>query len=184
MARWRSSIVAWKPISATLSATSHIAGLTFFRSPSSSTTPLITPPLPYHQQSVHRRSSHKLAKKFYGLFRVIRRIGAVAYELDLPAASQIHPIFHISLLKPCYGAPTVQTCPLPSLASDSPSPSSRFWALLLCWVLFLWALRTSPLLQVRAMICPTRRPNQKRFSQATANPRGIFVSRLVTWTES
>ncbi|KAL0430576.1 UNVERIFIED_CONTAM: Retrovirus-related Pol polyprotein from transposon [Sesamum radiatum] len=60
----------------------------------------------YHQHSVHRRSSHKLAKHFFGLFQIRSRIGEVAYELDLPNSSRVHPVFHVSLLKPFHGENT------------------------------------------------------------------------------
>ncbi|MCI30845.1 hypothetical protein A2U01_0052056, partial [Trifolium medium] len=66
---------------------------------------------PYRQHFVQYRDSQKLAKRYYGPFRIIKRIGKVAYELELPATSRIHPVFHISLLKLCHGQPTTQIAP-------------------------------------------------------------------------
>ena len=42
----------------------------------------------------------KLRKRFVGPFFVTKRIGPVAYELELPQTWKIHPIFHTSLLRP------------------------------------------------------------------------------------
>ncbi|KAK4389792.1 hypothetical protein Sango_2316200 [Sesamum angolense] len=56
--------------------------------------------------------SRKLSPRYSGPFHILRRIGTVAYELELPPATRIHPIFHVSLLKPCYGSPCDKICPL------------------------------------------------------------------------
>ncbi|KAL6179352.1 hypothetical protein ACLB2K_050868 [Fragaria x ananassa] len=68
---------------------------------------------PYKQCSMAKRPAHKLSPKFYGPFKILERIGKVAYHLDLPATSKIHPIFHVSLLKLRIGdtVPTSQTLP-------------------------------------------------------------------------
>lgn len=76
---------------------------------------------PYRQHSVALRKHQKLGFKYFGPFKVIERIGTVAYRLELPPSARIHTVFHISLLKRCYGDVTSTYVPLPLLADvDGP----------------------------------------------------------------
>ncbi|VFQ69620.1 unnamed protein product [Cuscuta campestris] len=69
---------------------------------------------PYRQYSVTRRSSQKLSLRFYGPFQITERIGEVAYCLRLPETSKIHPVFHVSVLRPYRSnRPEVNVLPLP-----------------------------------------------------------------------
>jgi hypothetical protein len=69
---------------------------------------------PYVQSSLAPRSHHKLTFRFFGPYRVTSRVGSVAYKLDLPAHSSIHPVFHVSQLKKSVGANHQVTPILPS----------------------------------------------------------------------
>lgn len=54
---------------------------------------------PYVQSSLAPRANQKLSFKFFGPFKIVEKIGAVAYKLLLLASSSVHPIFHVSQLK-------------------------------------------------------------------------------------
>ena len=65
---------------------------------------------PYKQASIKRGGKHKLSPKFYGPYKILRRVGEVAYVLELPKSSKIHNTFHVSSLKRVVGQMvTVQT---------------------------------------------------------------------------
>lgn len=55
---------------------------------------------PYRQKSLTARRHQKLLPKYSGPYTVLQRIGPVAYKLDLPSDTQVHPVFHVSKLKP------------------------------------------------------------------------------------
>jgi hypothetical protein len=63
---------------------------------------------PYRQHTVRGSHYTKFAKRFFGPYQIQRHIGSVAYELLLPAEARIHPVFHISKLKPFFGTPPSQ----------------------------------------------------------------------------
>lgn len=54
---------------------------------------------PYIQSSVAPRSNQKLSFPYYGPFKVLARVGAIAYRLHLLDNCKIHPVVHISRLK-------------------------------------------------------------------------------------
>ena len=73
--------------------------------------------------AVKHNGSRKLMGKWLGPFPVSRQINPVAYELKLPPAmARVHPVFHVSLLKP-YKAPgegRKQKLPPPVILEDGP----------------------------------------------------------------
>ena len=40
---------------------------------------------------------------YYGPYKVFQKIGTMAYKLELPSSSRVHPFFHVSCLKKFIG---------------------------------------------------------------------------------
>lgn len=64
-----------------------------------------------------KTGNRKLYPRFLGPFTITQVINDVAYRLDLPATMKIHPVFHVSLLKPYSADGTVQ--PPPTVEVDN-----------------------------------------------------------------
>ena len=50
--------------------------------------------------TLHARPSRKFRERWVGPFVVKRVVSVVAYELDLPRNMHLHPVVHVSVLKP------------------------------------------------------------------------------------
>jgi hypothetical protein len=51
----------------------------------------------------------KLSPRFIGPFRIFRRVGEMAYQLELPKnLSDVYDVFHVSQLKKCICVPEEQ----------------------------------------------------------------------------
>ncbi|GJY77957.1 putative reverse transcriptase domain-containing protein [Tanacetum coccineum] len=61
----------------------------------------------------------KLAPRFIGPFEIIKKVGPVAYRLDLPEElNDVHDMFHVSNFKKCSADPTLQV-PLDEIQVDA-----------------------------------------------------------------
>lgn len=60
----------------------------------------------------------KLQSKYYGPFRILAKVGNVAYKLLLPDNTSIHPVFHVSQLKKHVGQKAIPCPDLPLVRSD------------------------------------------------------------------
>jgi hypothetical protein len=55
---------------------------------------------PYKQMSLKQaKKDNKLSPKYYGPYKVLQKIGTMAYKLDLSTSSRVHPVFHVSCLE-------------------------------------------------------------------------------------
>ena len=78
---------------------------------------------PYRHHFVAHRSNEKLSPRFYGPFKIVAKVGPVAYRLQLLVDAKIHPVFHVSQLKHMHGS-------LPTESPLSPQLDNSFeWQL-------------------------------------------------------
>jgi hypothetical protein len=48
----------------------------------------------------HGKTNCKLLPKWIGPFKVVSKVGPVSYNLEMNPGWRVHPVFHVSLLKP------------------------------------------------------------------------------------
>ncbi|XP_075670107.1 uncharacterized protein LOC142639856 [Castanea sativa] len=73
---------------------------------------------PYRQKSISHKTFNKLSPRFYDPFKVLQKIEAVAYKLDLPLGSQIHHVFHVLCLKAKLGQQVTPCSTLLTVTSE------------------------------------------------------------------
>ncbi|KAA0046073.1 Transposon Ty3-G Gag-Pol polyprotein [Cucumis melo var. makuwa] len=100
---------------------------------------------PHRQITVRSRRNEKLAPRFFGPYEIIEKIGPVAYRLQLPENSRIHPVFHVSQLRKLVGQheniqPTIQFVNENYTWKSEPEEVIEYrrtgaeqWEVLVCW---------------------------------------------------
>lgn len=78
----------------------------------------------FRQTSLRPQQNQKFMARFYGPYKILKKIGTVAYQLELPPEDCIHHTFHVSQLKKKLGTNCFpqQGPPLSPNSSDPPRP--------------------------------------------------------------
>ena len=75
---------------------------------------------PYKQMSLKQaKKDNKLSPKYYGPYKVLQKIGNMAYKLELPVSSRVHPVFHVSCSKKVIGENLLVQTIFPELDVDA-----------------------------------------------------------------
>ena len=65
-----------------------------------------------------QKKNNKLSPRYYGPYQIMQKIGSVAYKLELPPTTKIHPIFYVSCLKKVIGQNIPTQTVLPELDEE------------------------------------------------------------------
>ena len=55
--------------------------------------------VPAKSETLKTGKCEKLSPKYCGPFKVLKKVGELAYKLELPRSSRVHPVFHVSRLR-------------------------------------------------------------------------------------
>ena len=64
------------------------------------------------------KKDNKLSPKYYGLDKVLQKIGSMAYNLELPTSPRVHLVFHVSCLNKVIDDKLLVQMILPELDGD------------------------------------------------------------------
>ena len=74
----------------------------------------------------------KLGQQYAGPFKVLRKVGNLAYELDIPTHWRVHPVFSIAMLEPMPSGPDPYGRPVPdqpgSIHVEGDTATHKSWA--------------------------------------------------------
>lgn len=73
---------------------------------------------PYIQSIFKEGGAEKLKPHFYGPYTILKQVGEVAYEVELPPNSRIHNVFYVSCLKKALGQHIIALLDLPPLDEE------------------------------------------------------------------
>jgi hypothetical protein len=72
----------------------------------------------YRETALGMHNPPKFSPRWYGPFRILKQVGTVAYQIQLPDNCKLHDVFHVSHLKKHQGLTAVPNPTLPLVTDD------------------------------------------------------------------